>query len=549
MEQHRTEGGSAPLWSVVVVALAGLAIIAVAAAIGMAAVWHDELIAADLLLPGSAIADVDLSGAPAAHAREVAEAAGAEALARTVVISHGEERWELRPSDIGGFADVETAVSAVVGTTRDATPLRAGLARWFGVGGKAVPVRTSVDDDALEAFLDGVVAGIDRDPRDATITWGPEGVELVTHQTGQRTDRPAAIEAIRAALAGGGPLEVALAVAEAPHRVATEVVEPVVELVASAVDHALDRPITMSAGEREWVVTGRELGAVPDLQPLVDEAVAAWPPATPGGDGQAAEAAERADAGDAAGQTLAVQAADRPTSDELADAREVVLTVTPSIHVAEEALARFVAGLAEEVDVPVRDAGLNLADGWVELVGEQTGRLVDREAATAALAAALTDGGERVELPIATAEPAVTREAYAHVLLVRQDQRRLYLFADGEVVREWPIAIGAAGNGTPRGIFTVGAKRHLPTWTNPSPSGWGASMPAQIGPGPNNPLGLRALNWLKDGNDTLIRFHGTSNLGSIGSAASKGCIRLRNSDVVELYDLVPTGTTIVSTWG
>jgi lipoprotein-anchoring transpeptidase ErfK/SrfK len=535
MEQQRTgEAGGVPLWGVVAGAMAGLAVIAVAAAIGVAAVWHDELLVADVLLPGSAIAHVDLGGAPAAQAREVAEAAGAEALARTVAISHGDERWELRPADVGGFADVETAVEAVVGTTRDATPLRAGLARWFGVGGKAVPVRVSIDDGALEAFLDGVVTGIDREPRDATLAWGAEGVELVTHQTGQRTDRAAALEAIRAGLVGRGPLEVALAVTEAPHQVATEVVEPVLGLVASAAELVLDRPITVSAGEREWVVSARELGAVPDLQPLVDEAVAARSTRVPTPD---------------ADENLAVQAADLHSGGGQADAPEIVLTAIPSIAVAEEALAAFVTGLADQVDVPVRDAGLNLAGGWVELVGEQSGRLVDREAATAALATALADGIDRVEVPLATAEPTVTREAYAHVLLVRQDQRTLYLFADGEVVREWPIAIGAAGHGTPTGLFTVGAKRHLPTWTNPSPNGWGADMPAKIGPGPNNPLGLRALNWLRDGNETLIRFHGTSNLGSIGSAASKGCIRLRNSDVVELYDLVPTGTTIVSTWG
>jgi lipoprotein-anchoring transpeptidase ErfK/SrfK len=93
---------------------------------------------------------------------------------------------------------------------------------------------------------------------------------------------------------------------------------------------------------------------------------------------------------------------------------------------------------------------------------------------------------------------------------------------------------------------TESVKRFEPTWYNPAPNGWGSDMPAVIGPGPDNPLGLRALNWNRGGADTLIRFHGTPNESSIGEAASRGCVRMFNSDVIELYDLVPSGTAIVS---
>ena len=72
-------------------------------------------------------------------------------------------------------------------------------------------------------------------------------------------------------------------------------------------------------------------------------------------------------------------------------------------------------------------------------------------------------------------------------------------------------------------------------------------MPEKIGPGPDNPLGLRALNWMQDGWDTLIRVHGTANVSSIGNAASHGCVRMTNPDVIELFDLVDTGTVILST--
>jgi lipoprotein-anchoring transpeptidase ErfK/SrfK len=133
------------------------------------------------------------------------------------------------------------------------------------------------------------------------------------------------------------------------------------------------------------------------------------------------------------------------------------------------------------------------------------------------------------------------------VLVLRQGERTLELFEDHEPAHEWPVAVGQGGSPTPTGTFTVGAKRFEPTWVNPSPNGWGSDMPARIGPGPENPLGIRALNWNdENGRDTLIRFHGTPNEDSIGEAASQGCVRMFNDDVADLYDLVPSGTVILS---
>jgi lipoprotein-anchoring transpeptidase ErfK/SrfK len=71
-------------------------------------------------------------------------------------------------------------------------------------------------------------------------------------------------------------------------------------------------------------------------------------------------------------------------------------------------------------------------------------------------------------------------------------------------------------------------------------------MPATIGPGASNPLGLRAMNLNNaKGKDTGYRIHGTSKLGSIGTAASHGCIRVANKNIVKLYKKVPTGTPVV----
>jgi lipoprotein-anchoring transpeptidase ErfK/SrfK len=62
---------------------------------------------------------------------------------------------------------------------------------------------------------------------------------------------------------------------------------------------------------------------------------------------------------------------------------------------------------------------------------------------------------------------------------------------------------------------------------------------------PDNPLGARALYLFDHGRDTLFRIHGTNEPKSIGTAASSGCIRMLNEEVIELYDRVPIGTKVI----
>jgi lipoprotein-anchoring transpeptidase ErfK/SrfK len=63
--------------------------------------------------------------------------------------------------------------------------------------------------------------------------------------------------------------------------------------------------------------------------------------------------------------------------------------------------------------------------------------------------------------------------------------------------------------------------------------------------GPDNPLGARALYLFQDRKDTLYRIHGTNEPETIGHSVSSGCIRMRNIDVIDLYDRVPLGARVV----
>ena len=61
-------------------------------------------------------------------------------------------------------------------------------------------------------------------------------------------------------------------------------------------------------------------------------------------------------------------------------------------------------------------------------------------------------------------------------------------------------------------------------------------LPAQVKGGPNNPLGARALYLYQGAADTLYRIHGTNEPEKIGLSVSSGCIRMRNIDVIDLYN-------------
>lgn len=466
--------------------------------------WAEQLAAAGRLLPGTHVADVDVGGQPVSTARQMVAAEVADELDRPRTLTHQGAQWEVTPRELGASADVRAAIRRARAATAHAGLVDLVRARWRS----STPV---IEIDALAGPSETAVAGfiaeaaddIDRPPRDATLEWTGARVELVADEAGHRVDRGAAAAALSSALRDRDPARgpTTVPVATSPADVTADELEPLVDPVARAADRAADRTVTLVHDDTEWELTPDDVDAAPDVDALVDAARD----------------------GDAGGDGLA-----------------------GDLALAEESITAYVDELAAEIDREARNAGLDYTDGWVDVTTSRQGRELDRDRAAEEIADALATGAEEVTLPVEPIEPARTADDYEHVLLVRRHERRLYHYVDGEIAREWPVAVGGGGSPTPTGEFTVGAKRHRPTWYNPSPEGWGADMPERIGPGRDNPLGLRALNWNRDGGDTLIRFHGTAAVSSIGRAASQGCVRLTNDDVLELYERAPAGATIVS---
>ena len=117
----------------------------------------------------------------------------------------------------------------------------------------------------------------------------------------------------------------------------------------------------------------------------------------------------------------------------------------------------------------------------------------------------------------------------------------LYLVEkDGKALR-YGIGVGRPGF-TWAGVHHVSAKKEWPDWVPPKEMiERQPYLPHFMAGGPNNPLGARAMYL----GSTLYRIHGSNEPWTIWRNVSSGCIRLRNTDVIDLYDRVKVGTIVV----
>jgi lipoprotein-anchoring transpeptidase ErfK/SrfK len=207
-------------------------------------------------------------------------------------------------------------------------------------------------------------------------------------------------------------------------------------------------------------------------------------------------------------------------------------------------VADWVARIARDVAVAPRDASIGItsdASGIVE-VHAKDGTKLARATAIASIRRALDRETQSVELRTRPVAPRVGDDTLGRTIVVHLDRNVLELYDGFRVIRTYNVATAKPGFTTPNGDWTIYDKQVDPTWHNPAPDGWGAGEPLVVGPGPGNPMGPRAFYLTAPG---LIRIHGTSDDASIGRYASHGCIRMHNTEVVELYPLVPTGTHVL----
>lgn len=136
---------------------------------------------------------------------------------------------------------------------------------------------------------------------------------------------------------------------------------------------------------------------------------------------------------------------------------------------------------------------------------------------------------------------AVSAPASSATIEVDTEAKQLTLYQDDGIIRTWPIGVARHGfewNGT----MIITRKAEWPGWRPPeNMRKRRPELPAYVPGGPDNPLGARALYL----GSSLYRIHGSNEPDTIGQAVSSGCIRMTNDHVMELYDLVKIGDTVI----
>jgi lipoprotein-anchoring transpeptidase ErfK/SrfK len=126
-------------------------------------------------------------------------------------------------------------------------------------------------------------------------------------------------------------------------------------------------------------------------------------------------------------------------------------------------------------------------------------------------------------------------------IVISTRERRLYLVLGNGQALSYGIGVGRVGF-TWSGVTRITAKREWPAWTPPAQMRQRRpDLPRHMAGGLDNPLGARAMYL----GSSLYRIHGSNEPETIGQAVSSGCFRLTNDDVIDLYNRVPIGATVI----
>lgn len=278
----------------------------------------------------------------------------------------------------------------------------------------------------------------------------------------------------------------------------------------------LQQPVVVTYDGKDYTLSPKRLHATADLDGMVQEAI------------------DRSREG-----TIL----DRVT--RYASGGDVDADLEPQVSYDKKAVKDFVNQLAEEINQDPVDATV-VPSGYrlVKQAGE-AGRAVEKREMTDAINEAAQSPGrdQPVRAVVRTTKPEITTkelaEAYPRYIYIDRGSFTLRFYHHLKLERSYTIAVGQVGYDTPAGLYHLQTKEVNPTWHVPN-SAWAGSLAGQdIPPGPSNPLVARWMGII-DG----AGIHGTNESGSLGSAASHGCIRMAVSDVIELFDKVDVGDPV-----
>jgi lipoprotein-anchoring transpeptidase ErfK/SrfK len=224
---------------------------------------------------------------------------------------------------------------------------------------------------------------------------------------------------------------------------------------------------------------------------------------------------------------------------------EVDKRVSAEVSYSERAVNRFVREIAEELNREPVDASVEASGSSLTVVPAEHGRKLRDNLLTDQLEAAVLNAGADRTIAARThsVAPELTADEvaseYPSYLTLDRAGYTLRLWKDLKLAETYTVAVGQVGLETPEGLYHIQSKQVDPTWHVPE-SDWAGDLAGQsIPPGPSNPLKARWMGIFEGAG-----IHGTDDTGSLGTAASHGCVRMAVPDVEELYDQVEVGTPI-----
>ena len=224
---------------------------------------------------------------------------------------------------------------------------------------------------------------------------------------------------------------------------------------------------------------------------------------------------------------------------------EAHANLSPQITYSDPAVTRLVNRVAADVDRPAIEASVQPTPTSLGRVNGRSGLELRKRALKARIRRELVNpsADRTIEPDVVRIRPKTTigelAKKYPTYITVSKAQTKARLWKNLKLVKTYDVAVGQPAWPTSNGLFAVQSKQVDPVWSVPNES-WAGSLAGQTIPaGPNNPLKAR---WI--GFNGGQGFHGTADRGSIGTAASHGCVRMQVEDVIDLYDRVDVGTPV-----
>lgn len=225
--------------------------------------------------------------------------------------------------------------------------------------------------------------------------------------------------------------------------------------------------------------------------------------------------------------------------------REVQAEVPTRVAYSPQKLRAFVGEIADQVNRPAVSATIDPTGVSLDVTPSHEGIAVQKRWLARRIVRQLRDpnSAHRVLVPTRTVRPHVStaRLTYLYSTFITIDRAhfKLRLWKKLKLAKVYTIAVGQQGLETPAGTYEINDKQVNPSWHVPD-SPWAGELAGRvIPPGPDDPIKSR---WMGFYNGAGI--HGTDDIGSLGTAASHGCIRMSIPDVEQLFDLVPLHTAI-----